>query len=211
MRFWAAIVLSAAAACAQAADWLIVPGQRAGPIDARTSEARLIELFGAANVAPAAFQVEPGVTLPATVLFVHDVDRRALVVWSDPETRTTPESFVIRGERSVWKTDKGISLGTPLSNLRRINGKPLTLTGFGWDLSGTVLDNNGGKLTELGHPTPAGRAGRTLVLRLEPDPAMRDSAAAQQTIGDREFSSDSDAMRSLNPRVYELIVDIGSP
>jgi hypothetical protein len=206
-----AVLLMMATRCVQAADWLIIPGQRAGPIDARASEARMVEMFGAHNVMRESFEVEPGVALPATVLFASDALRRALVLWRDPEARTAPESVLIRGERSVWKTDKGITLGTPLATLRRINGRPLTLTGFGWDLAGTILDCNGGSITELGQQSCAGLVGRTLVLRLEPDPALRDSPASQQTIGDREFSSDSEAMRSLNPRVYELIVDIASP
>jgi hypothetical protein len=204
----AVAVLLLASPCARAADWLIVPGQRAGPIDAGAGEARLIELFGAGNVTRESLDVEPGVALPATVVFASDPSRRAVVLWRDPETRTAPESVLIRGERTVWKTDKGITLGTPLATLRRINGKPLTLTGFGWDLAGTVLDCNGGSLTELGHEDRTGLVGRTLVLRLEANPALQDSPAYQQTLGDRQLSSESDAMRSLNPRVYELIVDI---
>ena len=213
-RVAAAIVVAVAMLAtplARAADWIIVPGQRAGPIDAHASESRLRELFGAANVTRESFEVEPGVALPATVLFAGDPSRRALVLWRDPDTRAAPESVLIRGERSEWKTDKGIGLGTSLATLRRINGKPLTLTGFAWDFAGTVLDCNGGSLVELGRHGPTGLVGRTLVLRLEPDPALRDSPAAEQAAGDRAFSSDSPAMRALNPRVYELIVDIAAP
>jgi hypothetical protein len=205
-----ALLLSVAAASAAAADWLIVPGQRAGPIDAGASEARLVELYGAANVTRESFEVEPGVALPATVVFANDPSRRALVLWRDPETRMAPESVLIRGERSVWKTDKGITLGTPLATLRRINGRPLTLIGFGSDVGGTVLDSDGGKLTEFGRPGGDGLVGRTLVLRLEPDPSLRDTPAYEQALGDRVLSSDSDAMRSLNPRVYQLMVDIAT-
>ena len=202
MRRWLAALAALwiiAAAQAEPTDWVIVPGQRAGAIDARASEASLVALFGQANVKRESFEVEPGVALPATVLFASDPTRRALVLWRDPETRTGPESVLIRGERSVWKTDKGITLGTPLATLRRINGRPLTVIGFGSDVGGTLLDSDGGKLT-----------GRTLVLRLEPDPSLRDSPAYEQAIGDRELSSDSDPMRTLNPRVFQLIVDIAA-
>ena len=204
-----AIALLLAIAPAWAADWTIVPGKRAGPIDAGASEAKLVELFGRGNVASEPFEVEPGVAVPATVLFASDPTRRAIVLWRD-ETRTGPESVLIRGERSVWRTDKGITLGTPLATLRRINGKPLTLIGFGSDVGGTVLDNGGGALTELGAPEKGERVGRTLVLRVEPDPSRRDSPAYQQAIGDVELSSESDAMRSLNPRVFQLMVDIAT-
>jgi len=73
-----------------------------------------------------------------------------------------------------------------------------------------VLDNGGGALTELGAPEKGERVGRMLVLRVEPDPSQRDSAAYQQAIGDVELSSESDAMRSLNPRVFQLMVDIAT-
>jgi len=54
------------------------------------------------------------------------------------------------------------------------------------------------------------RSGRTLVLRVEPDPGQRDSPAYQQALGDVELSSESDAMRALNPRVFSLMVDIAT-
>jgi hypothetical protein len=205
-----AMLLSMASVSASAADWVIVPGQRVGPIEASTSEAKLVELFGAPNVTREAFDIEPGVAVPATVVFASDPSRRAVVLWRDENTRTSAESVVIRGERTEWRTDKGITLGTPLATLRRLNGRPLTLTGFGWDLGGTVLDCNGGNLAELGHESQQGRVGRTLVLRLDPSPASRDVPAYEQVLGEREFSSDSDAMKTLDPRVYELIVDIAA-
>jgi len=191
-----------------AADWVIVPGERVGPIDAGASEAKLVELFGAANVKQVSFEVEPGEAVPATTVFANDSTRRAVVLWRDPQTRASPETVLIRGERSLWRTDKGITLGTPLATLRRLNGKPLTLTGFGSDLGGTVLDCNGGSLTEFGEHGPRGIVGRMLVVRVEPDPARRDTAAYQQAIGESELSSDSEAMRTLNPRAYELMVEI---
>jgi hypothetical protein len=205
-----ALLLCPAATFAQkTTDWVIVPGERAGPIDSGASEAKLVELFGARNAARDSFEVEPGVAMPATILFASDPTRHAVVLWRD-ETRAGPESVLIRGERSVWRTDKGITLGTPLATLRRINGKPLTLIGFGSDVGGTVLDNGGGALRELGTPVKGERSGRTLVLRVEPDPSQRDSPAYQQALGDVELSSESDAMRALNPRVFSLMVDIAT-
>ena len=210
MKRWLVVLVASVllASRAVAADWVIVPGERVGPIDAGTSEARLVELFGAANVTRMSFELEPGETVPATTLFANDSTRRAIVLWRDPETRASPETVLIRGERTLWRTDKGITLGTPLATLRRLNGKPLTLTGFGPNLGGTVLDCNGGSLTEFGQDGPRGIVGRMLVVRVETDPALRDTAAYQQTIGESELSSESDAMRTLNPRAYDLMVEI---
>jgi hypothetical protein len=210
MRRWLVVLATSflVAAPSLAADWVIVPGERVGPIDAGATEAKLVELFGAANVKRVSFEVEPGEAVPATSLFPDDSMRRAIVLWRDPQRRVSPETVLIRGERTVWRTDKGITLGTPLATLRRLNGKPLTLTGFGSDLGGTVLDCNDGNLVEFGSNGSRGIVGRTLVVRVEPDPALRDTAAYQQTIGESELSSDSDAMRTLNPRAYELMVEI---
>jgi len=210
VKRWLVVLVASVllASRAVAADWVIVPGERVGPIDAGTSEAKLVELFGAANVTRMSFELEPGETVPATTLFANDSTRRAIVLWRDPETRASPETVLIRGERTLWRTDKGITLGTPLATLRRLNGKPLTLTGFGPNLGGTVLDCNGGSLTEFGQDGPRGIVGRMLVVRVEPDPALRDTAAYQQTIGESELSSESDAMRTLNPRAYDLMVEI---
>ena len=210
MRRWLVVLVAGflLATRSLAADWVILPGERVGPIDAGANEAKLVELFGAANVERVSFEVEPGEAVPATIVFANDSTRRAVILWRDPQTRISPETVLIRGERTVWKTDKGITLGTPLATLRRLNGRPLTLTGFGSDLGGTVLDCNGGSLGEFGRDGPQGIVGRTLVVRVEPDPALRDTAAYQQTIGESELSSDSDAMRTLNPRAYELMVEI---
>ena len=210
MRRWLVVLVAGflVAGRAVAADWVIVPGERVGPIDAGANEAKLVELFGAANVERVSFGVEPGEAVPATIVFANDSTRRAVILWRDPQTRISPETVLIRGERTVWKTDKGITLGTPLATLRRLNGKALTLTGFGSDLGGTVLDCNGGSLVEFGQDGPRGIVGRTLVVRVEPDPALRDTAAYQQAIGESELSSDSDAIRTLNPRAYEMMVEI---
>jgi hypothetical protein len=210
VRRWLLLLVAGllVAARSLAADWVIVPGERVGPIDAGASEAKLVELFGAANVERGSFELEPGEAVPATIVFANDSSRRAVVLWRDAQARISPETVLIRGERTVWRTDKGITLGTPLATLRRLNGKPLTLTGFGPDLGGTLLDSNGGSLTEFGQSGPRGIVGRTLVVRVEPDPALRDTAAYQQAIGESELSSDSDAMRTLNPRAYQLMVEI---
>jgi hypothetical protein len=48
------------------------------------------------------------------------------------------------------------------------------------------------------------------VLRVEPDPSQRDSQAYQEAIGDFELSSESQTMRTLNPRVFSLMVDIAT-
>ena len=103
MKRWLFVLVAGCLVAARsvAADWVIVPGERVGPIDAGVSEARLVELFGAANVERASFEPEPGETVPATIVFAKDSTRRAVILWRDPQTRLSPETVLIRGERSV--------------------------------------------------------------------------------------------------------------
>ena len=61
-------------------------------------------------------------------------------------------SLTLHGDRSAWRLAHGISLGTRLSELARLNGRPLRLHGFDpSERSGRVLDWQGGALAqELG-------------------------------------------------------------
>jgi hypothetical protein len=131
------------------------------------------------------------------------------VLWTD-ETRTRPKSVSIGGEATIWKTESGISIGTPLTAIERLNKRPVSLAGFGWDYNGTILHSNGGFLKELGSETKVGLQGRTLVVRVMPDSEQIESnkAAYGLVAGDRDFSSDHPSMKKLNPKVYQIVVDL---
>jgi hypothetical protein len=43
------------------------------------------------------------------------------------------------GGACEWKAAHGITLGTSLVQLERLNRHPFTLAGFGWDYGGRVL------------------------------------------------------------------------
>jgi hypothetical protein len=49
-------------------------------------------------------------------------------------------------EKSLWRTTYGITQGTTLLELERINRKPFRLAGFDFDYSGTVLSWESGLL-----------------------------------------------------------------
>jgi hypothetical protein len=81
------------------------------------------------------------------------------------------------------------------------------MTGFGWDYSGTVLHSNGGRMVELGTGAGEEIKDRTLILRLEPAMALQKTPDYKAVLGDVNYFSDNPAMRKLNPRVYEIIVE----
>lgn len=201
-----AIVLSAGEFQANAQNWQIVPGKSVGPISRSTSEKELVKIFGARNVKRTAIDVGEGETQPGTILFPNDPRRKVSILWRDATTRQQPESISIRGKNTLWKTDRGVTIGTPLRMIEELNGRAFVMTGFGWDYSGTVMHANGGRMVELGTAAGEEIKDRTLLLRLEPATALLKTPEYSAVLGDVNYFSDNPAMKKLNPRVYEIIV-----
>jgi hypothetical protein len=178
-------------------DWLIVPG-RSGPVTTGTSEADLRQRYGASAIKSTPIELGEGETAPGTVLFADDSLRRLEVVWQDTLQRRRPARLILRGSRSQWQLGRGISLGTSLQELERLNGRPFTLAGFGWDYAGVVTDWKGGALDNA-------LAG--VKLYLDPGPAQHEFAAYSQVLGDRDYSSALPPMQQLTPRVTQIYVD----
>jgi hypothetical protein len=185
-------------ATAAASPWHIAPGRAAGPVTATSSEADLAKHYGGASVKPTRIELGEGETTPGTVLFPDDSSRRAEIVWQDTLGRTRPSRLILRGNRSQWTVGPDISLGTSLKELERINGRPFTLAGFGWDYAGVVTEWGGGTLDSA-------LAG--VKLYLDPGPEQYQSTPYSQVLGDRDYSSSLPPMQQLNPRVAQIFVD----
>jgi hypothetical protein len=173
----------------------IIPGRSAGPVTAASREVDLKLRYGAEAVR---IDLGEGETTPGTVLFARDSLLRAEIVWHDTVSRSRPARLILRGSRSKWTVGPGISLGTSLQELERINGRPFTLAGFGWDYGGVITEWGGG---------PLDRALAGVKLYLDPGPAQYESASYSQVLGDRDYSSSLPPMQQLNPRVARIYVD----
>jgi hypothetical protein len=185
-------------ATASASPWRIVAGQSAGPVTATSSEADLTKHYGSDAVNPIRVELGEGETTPGTALFPGDSSRRIEIVWRDTVSRSRPSRLILRGSRSQWTVGPGIALGTSLKDLERINGRPFTLAGFGWDYAGVVTEWGGGTLDSA-------LAG--VKLYLDPGPEQYQSAPYSQVLGDRDYSSSLPPMQQLNPRVAQIFVD----
>jgi hypothetical protein len=171
-----------------------------------TSSASLTQLqsvFGASNIAAGSVPLGDveGEVLPASVLFPNDPTRRIAVVWRDTLNKRSPR-FVYLDRPSEWRTPEGITIGTSLIELERLNNKPFQLAGFAFDEAGAVISWEGGRLER-------DKTGSCRVhVWLDSISASRDSAARSynQVTGDRTFSSQHPAMQSLNPRVSRLLL-----
>jgi hypothetical protein len=182
---------------AVANDWLIVPGVRIGPITTASTGADLRRIFGAANVKDGPIYVGEGSEEPGTVIFGSDRTRSIAIRWRDPAKQQGPTRiYACRGalKDCRWHTANGISLGTDLKTLEKLNGRPFEMSGFDWDYSGTVTSWEGGKLESTG--------GR-LWVRLSPRP----QASYDSVVGDGDFHSSHPEMQSLNPVTYDLFIE----
>jgi hypothetical protein len=174
-----------------------------GPFARDADERRLAQVFGAANVERADIPVGEGNTEPGTVIFAKDPARRIDILWHEAYAR--PNVVIIRNG-STWPVaiaglDKPVSNGATLAEIEAMNGKPFTLTGFGWDLGGYSNGWDGGRLDK-----PVG--GCNLSLRFDPA-----SDAPGDTLdkvnGDVEFLSTDSAVRQTRPVVIEI--ELGWP
>ena len=174
-----------------------------GPFARDSNERRLAQVFGAANVERADVPVGEGNTEPGTVIFAKDPARRIDILWHDAYAR--PNVVIIRNGStwpvSVTGLDKPVANGATLEEIEAMNGRPFTLTGFGWDLGGYTNGWDGGRLDK-----PVG--GCNLSVRFEPaNDAPGD--ALDKVNGDVEFLSTDSAMRQTRPVVIEI--ELGWP
>lgn len=197
-------LISAASAAGRAQpSYQIVPRVRVGAITRTTSERELKRIYGRRNVQSTRVSIGEGEYEPGTVIYPSDPTRRIEIIWKDARRKRYPQRIQLTGAKSVWKTREGISLGTRLKELERINGRAFTLLGFSWDYEGTIISWNGGRLERQ-----FGKDSRAVLLRLSPQTSHEISVEEEASvIGDNDFSSGNSVMQRINPKVYQLIVE----
>ena len=104
-----------------------------GVYGAGTSEALVIETFGAENVVTGPVDGPEGSTYVATTVFPDDPQRTMVFSWFDEEARTDASNI----ELSPSQTGPGgVRVGMTVAEVQDINGEPFTLSGFWWDYGG---------------------------------------------------------------------------
>jgi hypothetical protein len=157
--------------------------------------AALAMRFGAPNVVDGDVYVGEGQYESGTVLFPAIPEQRAEILWKDSAARRLPATVRIHEDRSRWTTPEGVSIGTRLKEVERVNRRPFRLTGFGWDYGGTTTDWSGGRLDQADAPC-------VLWLRFSLGPVS--GRTAGQIMGERRYSSGHPAMQTLNPSVWQM-------
>ena len=179
-----------------------IPGIQAGTVKANSSEASLKELLGAENVMRDSVYIGEGFYEKGTTLF-KGTPEEVQILWKDTINFAKPDNVLIRpaeGKPNEWLVEGGIKIGMTLKELEKINGKPFSVSGFGWDYGGFVADWKGGKLD--------GKDGiSNLVVRFGYDyNDEKLNAFAEKVMGEGPFPSNNSAMQKLNPKVVEISI-----
>jgi len=186
----------------------VAPKLRVGPVNAQTTRAELDRLFGKDFVKDGDVGVGEGETEPGTIVNGDDPSRALAILWRKPLSRvpsTVRICYELRQGPCRWQATSGITYGTTLKELERLNGRPFRLMGFAWDYEGTVMSWQGGLLE-----AKLKGCGR-LMLRLRPDSQSIERPEWRQVLGAREYSSGHPAMQKMNLLVYDMLLDFSYP
>ncbi len=203
-----ALTATADSGAAETNDWLVIPGQRVGPITPRTTHADLVRMFGAKNVQDDEIAITDGDRELGTKVFADQPTSYLAILWKDD----TPDSSIRRIifcdaseplSSCKWHTADGITLGTPLKTIEKANGRKFKLNGFDWGYGGLITSWEGGRLERF-----AGACG-AVTLRLDPRPEApsdQRSELLERVEEDAEFWSSDPAMQALDPTVDHMSI-----
>jgi hypothetical protein len=184
------------------ANWICIPGIQVGEIKANTSEKDLIRIYGKKNVAQDSVSLGEGYYEKGTVVF-KGTKNEVQITWKDSLNLANPEVIYIRQPNTEWKTKEGITIGTTLKELEKINGTAFFMLGFAWDYSGTIISWNHGKLEDkMVKPED-----QKLTIRLDEEGEVKLTEAEYHYLsGDKEFYSSNTILQKLNPKVREILI-----
>ena len=198
------VVFLAASASAQKNDWLIVPGQRVGPITAATTRADLDALFGKQNVQERNLDISVGPEA-ATVVFGDEPSAAFAITWDRERVSTIHICFGTQTGPCRWRTASGIRIGLPMRELEKLNEKSFQVGGYGSDSQGAVMSWRKGRLEE--DPTACGH----LAVKLTPAAESAGRAMSKQELssykqvqGEKPYSSNYLPLLELDPMISAL-------
>ena len=156
-----------------------------------TGVGQLALRFGKDNVRIGAVPGAEGEKVDGVVLFPDDPARRAYLYFEDAEHVTGLSMVRVLDDGSRWRLDNGIGIGTSLSEVLRLNGKPIRFFGLDWDYGGAITDWSGGRLD------PANDAIRRGV-----------NLGARADIGDKPYPTGDGEFASDDPKYPDLGSDL---
>ena len=172
-----------------------------GVFGPQSSEALLIETFGAENVVTGQVPGNEGFESLATTIFPNDPEKIMQITWWDEVSRERL-TYVDLAPSQVGPL--GIRLGMTVAEVEALNGEPFMIGGFGWDYGGYAVFKSG-KLSDL-------PGGCSLLLRFVPqDKSTTPDIDVIRIMGDVQVPSREPLLEQLDPRVRVLSLGYPSP
>ncbi len=171
-------------------DLLLVPGERVGMITATTTEADLEAMYGAENLKMERIAVAEDNEREGVILF-PGTNKEVEIIWQTATSEGTPAFVRISKDSTVWKTEDGITIGSTLEELEKVNGTPFQFYGFEWDYSGLVTNWKDGKFD------------KHFVVALIPQDF---NAINPDMMGEVQLSSNDDKIRAVQAKVGSMVI-----
>jgi hypothetical protein len=147
------VILWAVSVRAQENDWLIVPGERLGPITSSMTRADLVRLFGKAQVRDEMDDPAEGPGL-ATLVFPKTPGSELIISWGKKRMSRVMICTEPGDVPCKWHAGGGITIGTSLERLETLNGRAFQIAPEQGEGQGYVTSWQGGKLAgSLGEGT----------------------------------------------------------
>ncbi|MDZ7898089.1 MAG: hypothetical protein U5N85_08685 [Arcicella sp.] len=138
-----------------------------------------------------------------------DTDKEVEIYWKDGKDFKEIQDVMVRAKvadggslalKSPWVSREGLKIGMRLSEIVALNGKTFTMTGIGWDLGGTVVSWEGGKLAK-----------KNVSVRFNDYSDNQGGLTEKEynsITGEREFDTAHSVIQKLNPSVDQLDVSV---
>jgi len=164
-----------------------------------SSEARLIEIYGASNVRTGIVPGPEGTEMLATEVYPESAKRRLQFVWWNEDQRTDL-SYVDLPPKLPGPG--GVRYGMSVAEVEALNGAPFTMSGFGWDYGGHAGFDKG-SLSDL----PGGCA---VGVTFSPE-SYPEGLDVDEIIGDRPVQSNNPLLEQVNARVDQVFISYPHP
>lgn len=169
-----------------------------GAFAADSSEARLIDAFGKANVTTGMVPGPEGMEMLATTVFPDDPEKTMRFGWWDEDKREYLSYVDLAPSQSA---PRGVRQGMSVAEIEAINGAPFSLNGFWWDYGGYAW-------FETGVLAPT-EGGCSLMLRFDSTGDVPEGVDVTPIAGDITVPSGEALLKTLDVRVSQ--VSLGYP
>ncbi len=173
-------------------DWVCIPHRKVGLITKDATEEAIKYVYGADQVKRQEIGLGEGETTMGTIVFPGTANE-LIVEWTQDDPYKTISRIRIEKAGTQWKSKEGITIGTTLEELVKLNRKDFKFFGFEWDYSGSLDSWEGGQI----------QADLKVVLTPE-----NPKAVFPKLVGDRSFSSSNPIAKEANLKVSALIIEM---